>query len=217
MSLSGLVTRAQVTYARGALAGAAFMWSLLYLTGYAPLWFGPERRLWYRALEDDPDGRIKLEEFENDPELWRYRLRASSRNFLEVHSSTAERRISKALFLDKSMKRLKGLIKFGPDVEGPPQCVHGGCSAAVIDGCLGTLAQHASLVPCLTANLTINYREKIPLGSCVGIECWHDRTEGRKVHLFFKVYNLSGSTNTSNVYIEGNALFLRVGTSFLTA
>ncbi|GBG32974.1 Acyl-coenzyme A thioesterase THEM4 [Hondaea fermentalgiana] len=212
---SALLSRGQVAYARGALAGAALMWSVLYLAGYAPLWFGPERRFWARQLEDNPAANKKLKELENDPNLWKHRMRASSRNFLEVHESTAERRIAKVLFLNTSMTRLTGLVKFGADVEGPPRCVHGGCSAAVIDGVLGTLAQHVSIVPCLTANLDINYREKIPLGSVVGIECWHDRTEGRKVHLLFKVYKLDES-DAAHVYIEGKALFLRVATSLLT-
>ncbi|CAK9045399.1 Acyl-coenzyme A thioesterase THEM4 (Acyl-CoA thioesterase THEM4) (Carboxyl-terminal modulator protein) (Thioesterase superfamily member 4), partial [Durusdinium trenchii] len=204
-----LLGRGKLLYLRGALAGAALTWSTLYLAGYAPLWFGPERSSWSRALDDDPDARRHLEELERTPGLWKSRLKSSSRNFLEVHQSTAERRVMKVLFINTSRTLLTGILKFGPDVEGPPRCVHGGCSAAVIDACLGVLAQHVSIVPCLTANLDINYREKIPLGSAVGVECRHEDTDGRKVHLSFKLFKLTDNPDDERVFVEGHALFLR--------
>ncbi len=212
MSALGL-TRGQAAYLRGALLGAGAAYAALYALGHAPLWFGPERASWSRAVDEDERAARHLDSLDKDARFRRFRPRASSRNFLEVHESTPERRVTKVLYMDWSRSVLAGVLKFGPDCEGPPRCVHGGCSAAIIDACLGVLAYHVSVVPCLTANLSVNYRDKIPLGAAVGLECWLNRKEGRKVFLEFKIFHLG----SGDVLVDGSALFLQVLTSILPA
>jgi len=116
------------------------------------------------------------------------------------------------LYFDRSRGIVRGVVKFGADVEGPPRCVHGGCSAAVVDGCLGVLAYKVALMPCLTVNLNINYRNKIPLGSAVAVECKLDKIEGKKVFLSFTVSEISSSRT---ILLDGTALFLKADVSFI--
>jgi len=132
MSWLGL-SPGKVLYLRGMLAGSSLMYLVLLATGNCNLVFGPERKAWSQRMEDDEEARRRLEELEKDPKLFRHRWRPSSRNYIEVYSSTPERRIMQRLFLDLSMSRLEGIIKFGADCEGPPRSVHGGCTAAVVD------------------------------------------------------------------------------------
>jgi len=181
---------------------------VLYYFGYLPLWFGPERSHWSKHLEDDDQAQQAINQLEDDPGFRRFNMKPSTRNFLEVCNSTPNRRVMKVVFIERSGLSLKGVIRFGADVEGPPRCVHGGCSAAVIDSCLGIFATHTSWSPCLTANLTVDYRDKIPLGTTVGVECRLISTEGRKVHVSFQLYRLGSSPRC--VYIDGTALFLKV-------
>lgn len=63
--------------------------------------------------------------------------RHSSRNFLDVHSSTPERRVIRKSYWSEQNKRVVQLVHFGADLEGPPRSVHGGCSATVVDSIMG--------------------------------------------------------------------------------
>jgi len=201
--------RGKITYARGMVAGACLMYGALYALGIAPLYFGPERRKWSRAIEEDPVAMKFIDYLEKHGQYIRFRPRASNRNFLETHN---KRRVSKAVFINLTESVLAGVIKFGPDTEGPPRCVHGGCSAAVVDACLGILAHHVSIIPSVTANLSVNYRKKIPLGSAVGVECKLIEKEGRKSTFSFQLFQLTeGSCEETErvVFVEGTALFLQ--------
>mmetsp|Transcript_1969 Transcript_1969/g.2531 ORF Transcript_1969/g.2531 Transcript_1969/m.2531 type:complete len:222 (-) Transcript_1969:46-711(-) len=184
--------------------GAGITYAGLYFSGHAPLWFGPERDHWSREGWSDKASDV-LEGLEVDKEFYQYRPKASTRNFLEIHNSTEDRRIKKALFFNSKRKQLVAIVYFGADTEGPPRHVHGGCSAAVIDAVLGVCAHESTFLPCLTANLNINYRMKIPLGSTVQIICTLASFEGRKVKIDFKVVNLK---RKDIVYIEGTSLFV---------
>jgi len=184
--------------------GASLTYGGLYFAGYAPLWFGPERSHWSRDGWSEAACE-EISSFEKDENCYKYRPKASTRNFLEIHSSTEFRRIRKVLYFNSSRKELIALVYFGADCEGPPRHVHGGCSAAVIDGILGVCAHESTFLPCLTANLTINYRRKIPLGSTVKIVCRLASFEGRKVKIDFKVVHLE---DEESVYIQGSSLFV---------
>ncbi|XP_028280408.1 acyl-coenzyme A thioesterase THEM4-like isoform X1 [Parambassis ranga] len=81
--------------------------------------------------------------------------------------------------------------------------VHGGAIATMIDTVTVT---HASVLTLLimTANLNINYRRPIPLGSTVLIDSSLNKTEGRKVLISCKVT----STDGSKLHTEATALFV---------
>ncbi|XP_041799009.1 acyl-coenzyme A thioesterase THEM4 [Chelmon rostratus] len=114
------------------------------------------------------------------------------------------------LFANSEQKRCVAIFQVGHLLEGPPGHVHGGAIATMIDTVTGT--QAALLCgPVVTANLNINYRSPIPLGSTVLVESSLDKTEGRKIFMSCKVT----STDGSKVHTETSVLFLSISISHL--
>ncbi|XP_040900721.1 acyl-coenzyme A thioesterase THEM4 isoform X2 [Toxotes jaculatrix] len=113
------------------------------------------------------------------------------------------------LFVNKEEDRCVCIFQAGHLLEGPPGHVHGGAIATMIDTVTGT---HASLLsaPVMTANLNINYRNPIPLGSTVLIESCLDAKEGRKTFISCKVSSTDGSKlhteATGNVHFYAHNL-----------
>lgn len=66
----------------------------------------------------------------------------------------------------------------GAAYEGPPNLVHGGVSALILDQMLGEAAG-AGGKPGMTGTLTLRYRQGTPLGD-LRAEAWIDRSEGIK-------------------------------------
>ncbi|KAG7282150.1 hypothetical protein CRUP_034897 [Coryphaenoides rupestris] len=114
------------------------------------------------------------------------------------------------MFIKKTMDQCVCIFQAGPLLEGPPGHVHGGATAAMIDSVNGT---HATYVcgPVMTANLNINYRNPIALGSTVILESTLDQREGRKAFLSCRVT----STDGSKIHVESTALFLTISVSNL--
>ncbi|XP_041844393.1 acyl-coenzyme A thioesterase THEM4 [Melanotaenia boesemani] len=114
------------------------------------------------------------------------------------------------LFINKDEQKCVCIFQAGHLLEGPPGHVHGGAIATMIDTVTGT---HSSLLcaPVMTANLNINYRSPIPLGSTVLIESFLDKREGRKLFMSCKVT----STDGSKVHTEATALFVSINISHL--
>lgn len=69
-------------------------------------------------------------------------------------------------------------VELGAAYEGPPDLVHGGVSALLLDQLLGE-AVGAGGRPGMTASLTLTYRRGTPLGK-LRAEAWIERTEGIK-------------------------------------
>lgn len=115
-----------------------------------------------------------------------------------------------AVFVNKKEQRCVCIFQAGHLLEGPPGHVHGGAIATMIDTVTGTLATILS-GPVMTANLNINYRSPIPLGSTLLIESTLDKKEGRKTFISCKVT----STDGSKVHTETTALFLSINVSHL--
>uniref|UniRef100_A0A3Q3VZ93 Acyl-coenzyme A thioesterase THEM4 n=1 Tax=Mola mola TaxID=94237 RepID=A0A3Q3VZ93_MOLML len=114
------------------------------------------------------------------------------------------------LFANSEEQKCVGIFQAGHLLEGPPGHVHGGAIATMIDTVTGT---HASMLsgPVMTANLNINYRSPIPLGSTVLLESCLDKKEGRKIIITCKVM----STDGSKVHTETTALFLSINVCHL--
>ncbi|KAM4567950.1 acyl-coenzyme A thioesterase THEM4 isoform 1-T1 [Fundulus diaphanus] len=114
------------------------------------------------------------------------------------------------LFFRRDKQRCVCIFQAGHLLEGPPGHVHGGAIATMIDTVTGT---HASLLsaPVMTANLNINYRSPIPLGSTVLIESTMDKEEGKKTFLSCRVT----STDGSKLHTEAAALFVSINVSHL--
>ncbi len=79
---------------------------------------------------------------------------------------------------DKERQRADASFHLGPLYEGPPQSVHGGVVALILDQLCGEAAA-AGGVPGMTGTLTIRYEQRTPLGDC-SASAWVDRVEGVK-------------------------------------
>lgn len=77
--------------------------------------------------------------------------------------------------------RLVGVIHFSTGAAGPDaHTVHGGAIATVLDNNCGFILNGLFFTGSRTANLNINYRDRVPTGSPVAFRCKVDRMEGRK-------------------------------------
>ncbi|XP_032375449.1 acyl-coenzyme A thioesterase THEM4 isoform X1 [Etheostoma spectabile] len=114
------------------------------------------------------------------------------------------------LFVNSEEQKCMCIFQAGHLLEGPPGHVHGGAIATMIDTVTGT---HATILsgPVMTANLNINYRRPIPLGSTVLLESSLDKKEGRKTFISCKVTSSDGS----KLHTETTALFLSINFSQL--
>lgn len=133
------------------------------------------------------------------------KARLFTRNVRELGAS-----FEYAVFVNEKEQRCACIFQAGHLLEGPPGHVHGGAIATMIDTVTGTLATIIS-GPVMTANLNINYRSPIPLGSTLLIESSLDKKEGRKTFLLCKVT----STDGSKLHTETTALFLSISVSHL--
>nr|XP_057940112.1 acyl-coenzyme A thioesterase THEM4 [Doryrhamphus excisus] len=134
-----------------------------------------------------------------------------SKNRLFTRSiKTAGAAFEYVVFLNKEEQRAVCIFQAGYLLEGPPGHVHGGAIATMIDSVTGTHAAYIS-GPLMTANLNIDYRSPIPLGSTVLIESTLDKREGRKTFISCKVT----STDGSKLHTEAKVLFLSINVSHL--
>ena len=74
---------------------------------------------------------------------------------------------------------VRGHCVFRDHFNGPPDSVHGGVVAAVIDDILGT-ACVVNDVGGFTGTLTVRYRKPTPLQKRIELRAWVSHTEGRK-------------------------------------
>ena len=109
-----------------------------------------------------------------------------------------------AFFVDKESRVLRGVIEFGPYLQGPPLCAHGGASATLADACMGSLNFHCG-IGAVTANLNIDYKNFVLLGKPYLFESAIERVEGRKVFTSFKI---TAADDRSKVCVKSTALFL---------
>jgi len=96
-------------------------------------------------------------------------------------------------------------VDLGPAYEGPPEHVHGGYSALVLDHLLGEVASRGSIkTMAATASITFRYLRPTRLGP-VRAEAEIQRIEGRKVFVVGHIADDEGETITA----EGLFITLR--------
>lgn len=78
--------------------------------------------------------------------------------------------------------RVLGHVQFDRYKEGAPGFVHGGAVATVLDDALGTIPMLLRQAA-VTANLNVDFRAPILLGTSVDIEAWPVRQDGRKIYV----------------------------------
>jgi acyl-coenzyme A thioesterase PaaI-like protein len=90
-----------------------------------------------------------------------------------------------------SLRQLDGEIhgkgRFGAAFCGPPESVHGGHVAAILDevlGCTGVVSGEGGF----TGTLTIRYHSTTPINTDLDVRGWVDRIEGRKMIICGEMY-----------------------------
>lgn len=90
----------------------------------------------------------------------------------------------------------------GSAYEGPPNLVHGGVSALVLDHMLGEAASEGLSKARFTGTITVKYLRGTPLGP-LRCEAWVDGKEGRKVFARGTISDSNGVTvEADGVFIE---------------
>jgi Thioesterase superfamily len=92
----------------------------------------------------------------------------------------------------------------GAPYEGPPEHVHGGVSALILDHVLGATAHRAGR-PAYTGTLTLRYRRRTALGRQLRAQAHIERTEGVKT---FAVGHLA---DEEGVTVEAEGVFIHKG------
>ncbi|KAM6434961.1 acyl-coenzyme A thioesterase THEM4-like isoform 1-T1 [Liasis olivaceus] len=115
-----------------------------------------------------------------------------------------------AMFLNATEKRMACLFQLGPYLEGPSGFAHGGSLATLLDSTLGGCAICVNR-RVMTANLTVNYKNPVALGSVILAESRLDKVEGRKIFVSGEIR----STDRQILHAEATALFIQLDPSIL--
>lgn len=124
-----------------------------------------------------------------------------SKNFLRCPSEFPK--FDYELFLNEEEQSLSSVIYFGTHIEGPPNCVHGGAIASIIDAQFGTLLWLLNKY-CVTVNLNVNYKKFVPLNTEVQFKCNLEKIEGRKIFVKGELRSLDGSI----LHDESSGIFI---------
>ena len=103
--------------------------------------------------------------------------------------------------------RVRGLGRFGAQYCGPPNHVHGGVVAAVMDELLGAVNVVNDL-GAMTGTLTVRYRRPTPLFEEIRMEGRTAGSDGRKVFARGEMWH------GENLLAEAEGIFIQVGDDF---
>ncbi|KAG8431265.1 hypothetical protein GDO86_019154 [Hymenochirus boettgeri] len=109
------------------------------------------------------------------------------------------------MFYNKAERRMVCLFQPGPYLEGPPGYTHGGCIATIIDSTAGAGAVYLC-GSVMTANLNINYKNPIRLGSTVIVDSKVEKIENRKVYTTCHIR----SHDDTVLHTESTVLFIKL-------
>ena len=139
-----------------------------------------------------PDGWRSLDEMAPD----------GTRSF--VSGDPAGRRLRVRYFWNRAQQAFMARVWFGEKAEGPPGHAHGGSMAAVMDEAMGAAAW-TNGHPSVAVQLTIDFREMLPLGSVATAHVWAETVDGRKISMAGRLESDDGT-----VYCESRGLFIEV-------
>jgi len=120
-----------------------------------------------------------------------------------VMGDNSGNRLSVRYFVRENDNRFFAKIYFGSGTQGPPGFAHGGSIAAVLDEAMG-LAAWISGKTVVSAKLTVDFREMLPLRTIATIEAWVDSIKGRKVITKSKIFDDNGKifSKSEGLYIN---------------
>jgi len=104
-------------------------------------------------------------------------------------------------FRKESDERVVATGVIDPMFAGPPERIHGGIQALIVDEVMGALNRMLGR-QAFTARLTVNYRAPAPLGVPVTFRAWVDNVDGRKITL------MCTGEGPEGVFMESDGLFI---------
>ena len=136
------------------------------------------------SRKDTPMSNLKITAPQAIPEpgwttIKTFPTHGEGRPFLS--GDTEGNRVRVAYFLRKVDGVVCARAWFGWAAQGPPGHAHGGSIATVLDETMGVAVLHSGYLAVL-ASLTVQYREKVPLGTDTVVEAEVCRTERRKIY-----------------------------------
>jgi acyl-coenzyme A thioesterase PaaI-like protein len=99
--------------------------------------------------------------------------------------------------------RVRGWFKVTEHHQGAPGLAHGGVISAAVDEGMGYLLWLVGS-PAVTANLQVDFRRPVPVGSRLELDGRVDRVRGRKIWA-----SMDGRVD-GEVAVEARALYLKV-------
>ena len=105
-------------------------------------------------------------------------------------------------FFKESETSVVGKGTIDPMFAGPPERVHGGVQALVIDEVMGALNRMRGR-QAYTAYLKVGYKGPAPLGVPVTFRAWVHNTEGRKITL------MGAGDGPDGLFMEAEGLFIQ--------
>ncbi len=127
----------------------------------------------------------------------------SSRSF--VSGNPQSQSLQVRYFYDGT-ERLQTRAWFGPDASGPPGHAHGGSQAAVLDEMLGSSSWMTGNAV-VAGELTVSFRNMLPLGTVAHGQSWVERIDGRKIFARGTLTSPDGAIT----YSEGHGTFIILG------
>jgi acyl-coenzyme A thioesterase PaaI-like protein len=127
---------------------------------------------------------------------------ASTESFVSGAGAADRTRVT--YYRAQESDHLFATVWFGPGSEGPPESVHGGAIAAVLDEAMGGVCWMNGH-PVVGARIAINYLHMTPLGFGGRVESWIENIEGRKIFIKSRLTDASGKAHA-----EGDALFIKL-------
>ena len=111
---------------------------------------------------------------------------------------------SYSLFINKEREELVAVVKLGKSLNGYPGVVHGGILCLLIDDCYGMLFFNTGKPMSVTANLSLNFRDKVLAGSTVVLHCRVDKVDGRKLYMSGSIQD----AKTGKHCVDSTTLFI---------
>ena len=104
-------------------------------------------------------------------------------------------------FFKESNESVLAVTSVHPMFAGPPERVHGGIQALIVDEVMGALNRMQGR-QAFTAYLNVNYRGPAPLNVDLSFRAWVDKIDGRKVFL------KATGQESNNTFMDADGLFI---------
>ncbi len=121
-----------------------------------------------------------------------------------VCGTSDDDRIDIRYYWHEETSEISAEVTFGPLAQGPPDHVHGGATAAVLDEAMGICAWMAGHMV-LAVNLNVDFKQMIPLASTLRVKSSLEKVHGRKIHAHASMEDESGQ-----LLAQGRGLYLTV-------